>query len=409
MAPNRPLPQTSGVTDEIVGGTERDAGPGPSRVAHDPVSRGRLSPRLVWLVVPALLFGYVSTHRFPSPTTDPAAPRAAARGPVAAQPFIGAIQGRGPKGLRLLVGGTVPQVLDAAANTLSEVPRLPVWPGSTIATFVLPAAPGRGPTVASITEPYGSTGGRWLVRQGAKMLLLGNAPDVSPSRDGQLILTVGQPGGTAVTGLTVDRRPRWQWTVPGLVRVLRDTPSGLLLQHYVSPDGGGAQIELVDPTTGRKLRHLAAAQAVLATTDRMVAWLPVGCFGRCKLHVTELGTGADRAYPLPVNWMPDHGAFDPAEHRLALTFPASGRVGVARPGFVAVLDLRLTSLDRVDMVRFGTDLGGQVGWSTDGGTLVIAVNWPEGQRYVLVRENFPLVVLPIEVYGASGPVTALSG
>jgi hypothetical protein len=391
------------VTDEIVGGIDPGVGPG---TGPGPAAPPRFSPRLVWLLVPALLFGYVSTHRFPSPAADPAE-HAAVRGPVAAQPFIGGIEGRGPRGLRLLVGGSVPQVLNAAANTLDQVPSLPVWPGSTINTFVLPAAAGRGPTVASVTEPYGSTGGRWLVRQGAKMTLLGSAPEVLPSRDGQLILTVGQPGGTTVTGLTLDRRPRWQWTVPGLVKTLRDTPAGLLLQHYLSPDGGGAQLELVDPASGHRLRHFGAAQTVLAVSDRLIAWLPVGCVSRCKLHVSELAGGADHAYPLTQNWVPDHGAFDPAERRLALTFPASGRVGVARPGFVETLDLTLTAFTRVPEVRLGTDLGGQVGWSTDGQTLVVAVNWPEGQRYALYRTDFPLVVLPIEVYGASGAFVVL--
>jgi hypothetical protein len=283
---------------------------------------------------------------------------------------------------------------------VSPLPGLDLVPDSVLSVFPL------GSALAAVTEPYGGLGGRFVVRPGAQPLMVGISDGVLPSRDGQLILTAYDRGGTTITELTLDRHVRWQWQQPGLVIGLRDTKAGLLAAQYDGPHGRWANLLLLDPKTGATRREIGHG-LVAASSDTMVAWTPADCPNACSLAVTDLTTGKTRRYAMPIYWVPEHGAFSPDGRSLALTFPATGRTGVSRPGFVVVLDLRLTTFTRVRNLRTGSGLGAEVGWSPDGRYLVIAVNWPDHQQLVLWRDE-RLTVLRTVLPGRPGPLTVLS-
>jgi hypothetical protein len=403
------------VTDEIVGGRlppARAAGPaaasapdfGPDQAAGGPGSPGRsgTGAKIALLAVVGLLFGYVVAHRYAPPRDDdPTVPPIPVVRAQPALPWLGGQVGTGPAGLRLLVGDRNPRLVDAGTGRVSAPAGLRLVPDSVLSVFPLNRS-----ALAAVTEPYGGYGGRFLVRSGAQPMLLGPDPSVLPSRDGQLILTSYRRGRTAVSGLTLDRRLRWQWQLPGLVLALRDTAAGLLVQQYDGPHGQDADLLLVDRSSGAVRRRFGHGQ-VAASSDTAVAWTPADCPDRCVLRVTQLATGATRRYAMPIYWMPEHGAFSPDGQRLALTFPASGLVGTSRPGFIVTLDLRLSAFTRVRDVRTGTDLGAEVDWSPDGRWLVIAVNWPDRQRIAFWRPG-QLRVLPVVLGGQPGPLTVLS-
>ncbi|MEN3359608.1 MAG: hypothetical protein V7637_3590 [Mycobacteriales bacterium] len=394
------------MTDQIAGG------PGWARQAPEPRagSGGHLpraprgvgaGPKVALLAVVGLLFGYVLTHRYTPPPA--AAPVAApvSTGPLPALPWLGGRPGTGPPGLRLLAGDRTPRLVDAHTGQVTPPPGLDLWPESVVSVFAL-----RPGTLAAVTEPYGGAGGRFLVRPGAQPLLLGTDAGVLPSRDGQLILTVYRRGGTTVTGLTLGRRLRWQWQLPGLAIAVRDTPAGLVVEQYDGPHGRAANLLLLDPKTGAVRREIGRGD-IAASSDTTIAWTPADCPDACSLVVTTLAGGATRRYAMPIYWRPDRGAFAPDGRTLALTFPATGRIGVSRPGFVVMLDLTLTTFTRVRDLRTGSGLGAEVGWSPDGGYLVIAVNWPDHQQFALWRAG-RLTVLPTVLPGQPGPLTVLA-
>jgi len=393
------------VTDEIAGG------PGWARQALEPAGHpprwprrpGGIGagPKVALLAIVGLLFGYVLTHRVPAPPATASITVAPPTGPLPALPFLGGEPGTGPAGLQLLVGDRNPRLVDAHTGRVSPPPGLNLRPDTVVSVF--PLHPG---TLVAVTEPYGGAGGRFLVRPGAQPLLLGADAGVLPSRDGQLILTTYRRSGTTVTGLTLDRKLRWQWELPGLVLGLRDTRAGLLVEQYDGPHGRSAHLLLLDPRTGAVRRDIGRGD-VAASSDTAIAWTPANCPDACSVVITTLSTGASRRYPMPTYWLPQHGAFAPDGHTLALTFPASGRSGVSRPGFVVTLDLQLTTFTWVRGLRTGSGLGAEVGWSPDGRYLVIAVNWPDHQQLALWRPGH-LTVLPAALPGHPGPLTVLT-
>jgi hypothetical protein len=404
--------QTAKVTDEIVGGRQPlgAAAPEPGRggVAAWPSGPelprpggSRLGPKVALLAVAGLLFGYAGTHRYAEPPTEKLAVPLSR--PIAAHPalpWLGGRVGAGPPGLRLLVGDRSPRLVDAGTGRVTVPPGLGAAAGTVLSVFPL-----NGSVLAAVTEPYGGYGGRFLVRPGAQPVLLGADPSVLPSRDGQLVLTSYRRGSTTVTGLTVDRRLRWQWQLPGLLVPVRDTPAGLLAQQYDGPQGRDADLLLVDRGTGAVRRRIGHG-SVAASSAGAVAWTPADCPARCALRVTQLATGVTQRYAMPIYWVPDRGAFSPDGRTLALTFPASGQIGISRPGFVVTLDLQLSAFTRVRDLRTGSDLGAEVDWSPDGRWLVIAVNWPDQQRIALWQPG-QLRVLPVVLPGRPGPLTVL--
>jgi hypothetical protein len=393
------------VTDEIVGGRQ-PAGPvaaaPAAALARPGGSRG--GSKIALLAAAGLLFGYVVTHRYSAPPGHEPKPAVPPILPAVAQPalpWLGGLVGPGPAGLRLLVGDRNPRLVDAGTGRVTVPPGLAAAADTVLSVF--PIGPS---TLAAVTEPYGGYGGRFLVRPGAQPLLLGADPSVLPSRAGELILTVYRHGTTTVSGFTLTRRLRWQWELPGLAVAVRDTPSGLLVQQYDGPHGRDADLLLIDAASGSVRRRIGHGQ-VAASSAGAVAWTPADCPARCALRVTQLATGVTRSYSMPIGWSPEHGAFSPDGRTLALTFPASGQLGVSRPGFVVTLDLRLSFFVRVRDLRTGSDLGAEVGWSPDGRWLVIAVNWPDRQRIALWQPG-NLRVLPVELPGRPGPLTVLA-
>lgn len=396
--------QTAHVADEIVGGTGRELGEPwlPAARPGQPAAAPRWrSSRLALLVLVGMLFGYVGTHRYPAPDSG-AELLLGTSTPVRLLPWLGGHPGLGPAGLRLLVDAPTPHLVDTGSGRVLPLPGIRLEPDSVITAFVLgPVGP------VAVAEPYGSDGGRYLFRAGAGPVLLGADPIVGPGRDGQLILTVARSGDTTVTGLSVDRVVGWQWKLPGVVFVLRDTAAGVLVAQYAGPDSAAGTLLLVDRGSGRTLRRLGFGSPV-ASTDRQLAWLPGDCADRCSVVVDDLAAAPAREarFALPDGWTPTRGAFSPDGRALAMTFPTLVG-GSPRPGFIATLDLRLGALTRVPDVRTGSGLDADVGWSPDGRWLVLVVDWPDLQRIALWRPG-DLRVLPVTLTGRPGRLTVLS-
>ncbi|MFL5913628.1 MAG: hypothetical protein ACJ768_24090 [Gaiellaceae bacterium] len=398
------------MTDEISGGWYR---PEDALRPAGPVSRRRpwpVCPRRssggagglgsVMLAVLALLFGYVLTHR-PSPLPAPTgASSAASDRPSAsvAMPWLGGRRGTGPAGLRLLVAGADPRVVDAATGVARPPPgiRLPAGAGVT-------AVPVGRSTIAVVGYAWGA--GIFLQLPGADPLVLGGRSAVTPSLDGQLIVVASRSGRTIVSGLAVDRGVRWEWQSSDAITVLRDTPFGLVLQRSGRSVGG--ELVLVDRESGAVRRMLGRDRSVVAAGDRAAAWVPADCAKLCSLAVSKLRGGGRRDYPMPYGRMPESGAFSPDGRWLALTFPAFGVGPVIRPGYVGVLDLRTGGVLPVPQVRTAPELGADVTWSTDGRWMIIAVKWPDHQTIAFWRPGGELRVLATNLPGRPGPVTVL--
>jgi hypothetical protein len=359
------------------------------------------------VIVAALLVGYVVTHRHPasrpaaapSPGATPTAapvPRAAPRLSAEGGPDLLGRVGAGPAGVRLLVGGTDPRIVDAHTLSVTPVPGLRLPPG-------LPAQVLQyGSDTVALAPLYGPDGGIYLVRPGARPLLLGGYGVYVPSRDRGLVVATYRRGATTVTGLGLDRRVRWQWTQPGNVDPLRDTPAGLVAARYANPLAGDAVLLLLDRRTGAVRRRLGTARYPLATDDRSVAWVPDRCAPACPVVRTDLVTGAARRYRMPARRQPAVGAFSPDGRRLALTFagvPAGPGAAAGGRGFAGVLDLRTGALATVPGLATPTADHADVTWSADGRWLVIGVKWPEEELIALWRPGSEVTILPLALPG----------
>jgi hypothetical protein len=342
-----------------------------------------------------LLFGYVATHRDPiqrpdppaaAPTTEPGLPRVAGdRGP-------------GPKGMRLLVSGQFPQIIDAVTGHSGPVPGVRLSGGERAKIQLLPAG-----TVVAETAPGTSRTRTTLVpTTGARRPIpLGDDVTVVPVlRGADLYVARRGIGSTRVTITAPNGAARSSWTAGGTLTPLRDTAAGLVVQQV--GDRGVSELRLLDPRTGATRRRLMVGGVVVAVGPGSVAYVPADCRGDCLLVVTGLADGRSRSYPLPPGTgNPGLGAFAPDGRRLALGVPGQYRDGrlIIVPGFAEVLDLATGAVLRVPGLDTAAERAPDVSWW--GGTLVLGAWSGEGGQVATwtADRKDELLVLPADPPG----------
>ena len=385
----------------------------------DELAAGPSGPRRRWTLpvlgaAVLLLFGYVVTHRYPAPvapdragpTTVPEVLRPASGDGL---PRVTGDIGLGPAGLRVLVGGPSPRIFDLHTGRLASIRGLRLAEGER--AVLQPIAGGMLVTVLAEDAVKARTS---LLRDG-KSVPVGTDVRVTPSRDGQLILSTYGIGGTGVTLADLSGGVHARWARPGLDIPLQDTPAGLVLSQYETAARSGADLLLVDPRTGQVRSRLATHRIPLAVSATAVAHAPADCGRACRLTVTDLRTGRGRDYPAPDEGTPKSAEFSPDGRRLALAVPGrylGGRLTV-RPGFAAVLDLAGGSTVRVPGVETEANEAPEITWSPDGKTLVLGVWQPDRVEVGLwspLRPAGRLVVLRTQPPGEreTGVLTVLS-
>jgi hypothetical protein len=313
-----------------------------------------------------LLFGYVATHRDPVRRPDP--PRSAAT--PSGLPRVVGDRKPGPPGLKLLVSGRYPQIIDTATGRSSPVPGVQLSAWERAALQVVPAG-----TVVTEIAPGTSRSRTTLVRAagGRRPIVLGFGVVVVPAlRGADLYVARRGSGSTTVTVTSPTGAARASWTVGGTLTPLRDTAAGLVVQQI--GDRGIAELRVLDPGTGATRRRLTLGGILVAVGPSAVAYVPPDCRGDCPLSVTGLADGRTRSYPLPPDTgNPGTGAFAPDGHRLALGVPGQYRDGrlIVVPGFAEVVDLGTGEFVRVPGLDTAAERAPDLSWS--GGTLVLGV------------------------------------
>lgn len=363
---------------------------------------------LLLLVVAVLLVGLRAWHeRAPEPEAGaspaPSAtltPQPSESGGPTGVPARFRLDGRvgvGPAGVRLLVGGASPVIVDAGtgrAAPLRGVPQLAA--GQTVRLSRLSAA-----TVAVVTDQDYRPVEAFVLLDAGGTFSVGPAEGVVQAVDGGLLAFDsgwnGQPG--RLTSLTAGGRVRWRRHLAFGTLVLADSPHGLLVESAPNPERGGA-LGLVDARTGRLRRGLGQAQYVLASTPEAVAWVPAGCADQCQLMVTSLADGRSRRYDTPDYRLPGYAAFSPDQRRLALSFYGLHDFlpGLDRDGFVAQLDLRSGTMQTIPGLTTEAKSAAALAWSSTGTWLALGVRTPGPDyhdRLVLWRPSEAgLTVLP---------------
>jgi hypothetical protein len=321
---------------------------------------------VVLVAAAALLFGYVATHRDPVQRPDP--PPAVAT-PSGLPRVIGDRQ-PGPAGLKLLVSGQYPQIIDTSTGHASPVPGVRLSAGERAAVQIVPAG-----TVVTEIAPGTSRSRTTLVplTAGRRPILLGYSVVVVPARQGSDLYVASRDSGrTKVTITAPTGAGRASWTVGGTLTPLRDTAAGLVVQQI--GDRGVADLRVLDPRSGATRRVLSVGGILVSVGPSLVAYVPADCRGDCPLSVTGLADGRSRSYPLPPDTgNPGTGAFAPDGHRLALGVPGQYRDGrlVVVPGFAEVLDLGTGEVVRVPGLDTAAERAPDLSWSD--GTLVLGV------------------------------------
>ncbi len=354
----------------------------------------------------AILFGYVATHRDPVQRPEP--PAAATPSPGPGLPRLTGRATAGPAGLRVLVSGRYPQIVDLAIGHGGPVPGLELVAGERAALQPVPAG-----TVAAITSPRVTRIRTVLLpAAGGRPVPLGNDVAVVPAwRGTDLYVGTGLPGSTRVAVTAPSGRVRRSWTAGGRLLPLRDTAAGLVVSQV--GDVAVTELRLLDPATGATRRRLGAGAIVVTVGPASIASVSAGCVRLCPVTVTDFATGRSRDYPMPAGTGdPARGAFSPDGRWLALAVPGQYRNGrlVVVPGFAEVLDLADGTVTRVPGVETAAERSPDLGWF--GPTLVLGV-WSDQRGQVGAwtpgRPGDGLQVLPAEPPGdeALSSVTVL--
>ncbi len=320
---------------------------------------------MVLVAAAVLLFGYVATHRDPVRRPDP--PRAAAT--PSGLPRVVGDREFGPPGLKLLVTGEHPQIIDASTGHVSPVPGVRLSDGARAAVQIVPA----GTVVTEIAPSASRTRTTLVSTAGGRSILLGYSVVVVPALHGtDLYVSSHDSGRTKVTITTPTGAARSSWTVGGTATPIRDTAAGLVVQQI--GDRGVADLRVLDPRSGATRRVLSVGGILVSVGPTSVAYVPPDCRGDCPLSVTGLADGRTRSYPLPANTgNPGTGTFAPDGHRLALGVPGQYRDGrlIIVPGFAEVLDLDTGEFVRVPGLDTASERAPDLSWSN--GLLVLGV------------------------------------
>jgi hypothetical protein len=342
-----------------------------------------------------VLFGYVATHRDPVRRPDP--PAAAPDGRPGL-PRLTGTEADGPPGLKVLVSGRYPQIIDTSIRHSGPVPGLELQAGERAALQAVPAG-----TVASITGPGTSRIRTVLLRPvSGPPVPLGVDVTVVPALAGtDLYVATRNAGSTSVAVTAADGTVRRRWTAGGTLTPLRDTRAGLVAGQV--GDLQGAQLRLLDPATGAERRRLATGRIAIAVGPASVAHVSGTCVRDCPVTVTRLADGAVRDYPLPAGTaIPARGAFSPDGRWLALGVPGQYRNGrlVVVPGVAEVLELATGTVRTVPGVETEAERSADLSWF--GPTLVLGV-WSSAQGQVATwtpsRPADGLKILPADPPG----------
>lgn len=150
-------------------------------------------------------------------------------------------------------------------------------------------------------------------------------------------------------------------------------------------DDRKSTLVLIDPKTGKVMRHIAHG-VLLAVGSDFVVWTGCGLFEvpqtRCVLHRTDLRHGSTTAYRMPAGRAPGPGSAAVSKDGRLLAFqlmrahPDTRYVTghPAPPADVAVLDLKTHALHIVPGLELAPKSGVGLAFSPDGRWLFIAVN-----------------------------------
>jgi hypothetical protein len=335
------------------------------------------------------------TGRLPTPPAPSARPVDLGPLPPDAVYRLVGDPGPGPRDVRLLVGGAHPGVLDAGTGRLAPLPGLPP-----AAAYSVDLYPGRGYAVALLTRADSLTRGLLLPSAGGARDL-GAVRDVLPRRDGTLLTVTclaGTGGGCVLASRTATGAVRWQRRVPSEVDLVRDTPYGVVTATPV--DAGRWELRLEDPDTGRVADDFGVGGPVLAAGDRLLTWLPDGCWSGCGLLAADLRLGTRLMLPGSAG-RPAYGAFSPDGRRLAVGFWGLHRQDPdrsgQRDGYAAVLDLHRAAWTRVPGLTTGAQTAPLPVWTRDG-RLLLATGRDGAGRVAAWRPGEPrLTVLPVRL------------
>jgi len=308
------------------------------------------------------------------------------------------VEGPGPVGVRLLLGGLRPGVLDAGTGRLTGLRDLRHDTGD-------PVDLRRGPglTVALVhSDAYYVRAS--VLPDGGGSTDLGTVQDALPMRDGSVLAAVclaGSGGGCSLSQHTAAGGLRWQRRVSARMVLVRDTPYGVLT--LLPGDEAGGLLQVENPRRGKIVLDLGVVGSVLAASDRLVAWQAAGCLSGCPVLVADLGTGVRRVLPALAG-RPAVGAFSPDGQRLAVSFvglpPQDPDRSRQRDGYVAVLDLRTSVWTRAPGLTTGAKVAAVPVWTPDGDRLLIATANGGVGRIAVWRPGDPrLTVLPVQLGG----------
>ena len=334
--------------------------------------------------------------------------------PPIARYQLDGVPGVGPAGVRMLVGGRDPGVLDAGTGRLAALP-IPKGLGD-----VAELDHAGGTTTVLLHNANRLRARAVALGRGGTAASLGQVLDLVPMRDGTVLAEdcdgAGGTGPCTLTGYAATGAVRWKRSVPRQLDLVRDTPYGLLVRAYQGDVGGVVRLE--DPRTGAVYRVIGRTYAVLGADDRQVVFVPAACGSDCDLTLADLDDSTSRFLPEnPGN--PLVAAFSRDGRRLAIGFagmlPDDPSSSPQRDGYVAVLDLD-PSFDHVQLVPELTTGPASTAlpvWSPDGRLLLAVPTDGAGSgRVVVWKPGTPRVtILPVGLtgfYGTPGLAAPLS-